>query len=158
MRHRESAGLLMFRRTASGEATAIEVLLAHPGGPYWESRHEGAWSIPKGGREPHETPLEAAIREFREETSFEPAGPFHPLGRITQRSGKVVHAWAFEGDCDITCASSINTRTEWPQRSGKFIEIPEVDRGEFFSIDAARAVINVGQARLLDRLLDLLSG
>jgi predicted NUDIX family NTP pyrophosphohydrolase len=147
----------MFRRIGSGEATAIEVLLAHPGGPYWESRHEGAWSIPKGGRDPHETSLEAAIREFREETSFEPAGPYHALGRITQRSGKVVYAWAFEGDCDITCARSINTHTEWPPRSGTFIEIPEVDRVEFFSIDAARVVINSGQARLLDRLLDLLS-
>jgi len=112
-----------------------EVLLAHPGGPYWESRHAGAWSIPKGGRDSAETLLEAALREFREETGFDPAGPFHELGRITQRSGKVVWAWAFEGDCDPTRAISITTTTEWPPRSGRFIEVPEVDRVAFFSID-----------------------
>ncbi len=143
----------MYRRVGD---VAIEVLLAHPGGPYWEQRHVGAWSIPKGGRDPHETPLEAAIREFREETSFDAVGPFHPLGRVTQRSGKVVHAWAFEGTCDPACASSITTRTEWPPRSGRFIEVPEIDRVAFFTIDAAREAINVGQVRLIDRLLDVL--
>lgn len=152
MRRKESAGLLMFRRGAVWP----EVLLAHPGGPYWESRHDGAWSIPKGGRDQHETPLEAALREFREETGFDPAGPFHALGRITQRSGKVVWAWAFEGDCDPASACSITTHTEWPPRSGRFIEVPEIDRVAFFSIDEARIAINAGQARLLDRLLELL--
>ncbi len=155
MRRKESAGLLMFRRTVAPEP---EVLLAHPGGPYWESRHAGAWSIPKGGRDSAETLLEAALREFREETGFDPAGPFHELGRITQRSGKVVWAWAFEGDCDPTRAISITTTTEWPPRSGRFIEVPEVDRVAFFSIDDARVAINAGQARLLDRLVDLLRG
>lgn len=144
----------MFRRLS---ATEPEVLLAHPGGPYWETRHEGAWSIPKGGRDRHETPLEAAVREFREETGFEPAEPFLALGQVTQRSGKVVHAWAFEGDCDPTAARSITTRTEWPPRSGRFIVVPEVDRVAFFSISDARRVINAGQARLLDRLIDVLA-
>jgi predicted NUDIX family NTP pyrophosphohydrolase len=143
----------MFRRVC---AAGPEVLLGHPGGPFWERRHAGAWSIPKGGRDRDETPLEAALREFREETGFDARGPFHPLGRITQRSGKVVHAWAFEGDCDPASACSITTTTEWPPRSGRLIEVPEIDRVEFFSIEAARVAINIGQARLLDRLLDVL--
>lgn len=154
MNRRESAGLLMFRRD---DARGAEVLLAHPGGPFWEKRHEGAWSIPKGGRDQHETPLEAALREFREETSFEPVGPFHELGYITQRSGKRVHAWAFEGNCDPALARSITTQTEWPPRSGRMIEIPEVDRVAFFAIEDARLVINAGQAKLLDRLIALLA-
>jgi len=143
----------MFRRCGT---RSPEVLLAHPGGPFWKGRHEGAWSIPKGGRDKHETPLEAALREFREETGFDPNGPFHALGQIVQRSGKTVHAWAFEGDCDPGLAHSNTTRTEWPPRSGRYIEIPEVDRVAFFSIDDARVVINAGQARLLDRLIDVL--
>lgn len=142
----------MFRRTSG----IIEVLLGHPGGPYWASRHEGAWSIPKGGRDRGETPLEAAQREFREETGFEPVPPFLTLGEIIQRSGKRVHAWAFEGTCDPAQSCSITTRTEWPMGSGRYIEIPEVDRVAFFSIDEARRVINVGQAALLDRLMDVL--
>lgn len=152
MRHKESAGLLMYRRFAS----ALEVLLAHPGGPYWAERHTGAWSIPKGGLDRGELPLDAAIREFREETGFEPAGPFLSLGVITQRSGKLVHAWAFEGDCDPATACSNLTFTEWPPRSGRRIEIPEIDRVSFFTIDAAREAINAGQAGLLDRLARLL--
>lgn len=154
MWYRESAGLLMFR---FGPADGPEVLLGHPGGPYWQHRHAGAWSIPKGGRDRHETALEAAQREFREETGFEPAGPFHELGRVTQRSGKVVHAWAFEGDCDPSAACSIMTTTEWPPRSGRIIEIPEIDRVAFFSIADARVAINAGQVRLLDRLLDVIA-
>ena len=161
MGRRQSAGLLMYRRCAAARvgaaevSLAVEVLLAHPGGPYWAERHSGAWSIPKGGVDLGETPLEAAIREFREETGFDPAGPYLPLGTVTQRSGKIVHAWAFEGDCDPAAASSILTSTEWPPRSGRLIEIPEIDRVSFFAIDVAREVINSGQARLLDRLLDL---
>lgn len=151
----------MYRRRATGLVTEVhvsllvEVLLAHPGGPYWAERHAGAWSIPKGGLDRGETPLEAAIREFREETGFVPAGPYLPLGMVTQRSGKIVHAWAFEGDCDPAAASSNLTSTEWPPRSGQRIEIPEIDRVSFFGIDDARQVINTGQVRLLDRLLDL---
>jgi predicted NUDIX family NTP pyrophosphohydrolase len=149
---RESAGLLMFRRREAG----LEVLLGHPGGPYWTGRHEGAWSIPKGGILPGEDPLQGAIREFTEETGFTPAGPFLPLGTVVQRSGKLVHAWAFEGDCDPARLVSITTQTEWPPRSHRMIEIPELDRIAFFRIADARRAINVAQAALLDRLLGTL--
>src|SRR5215471_17226118 len=107
---KESAGLLLFRRRKG----RVEVLLAHPGGPYWQARHEGAWTLPKGGIHPGEAPLDAAIREFREETGFEPRAPFLPLGQIRQRSGKLVQAWAFEGDCDPGALVSVTARTEWP--------------------------------------------
>ena len=151
MRSKLSAGLLMFRRGEHG----IELLLAHPGGPYWETRHEGAWTIPKGGINDGETPLESAIREFKEETGFDACGPFIPLGHITQRSGKVVHAWAFEGTCDPSGFVSMETTTEWPPRSGRFITIPEVDAVRFFPVDLARAAINQGQVPLVDRILAL---
>jgi len=147
--NRESAGLLLFRRRAE----EVEVLLGHPGGPYWTAKHTGAWSLPKGGIMPGEDPLQAAIREFTEETGFTPAGPFISLGSIVQRSGKTVHAWAFEGDCDPARLVSIMTQTEWPPRSHRMIEIPEFDRVAFYTIDEARRVINVGQAELLDRLM-----
>jgi len=149
-RHKESAGLLMYRRTMGG----IEVLLAHPGGPYWTGRNETAWTIPKGGMHPGEGPLDTAIREFREETGFEPAPPYVPLGHIVQRSGKVVHAFAFEGDADPARLTSEMTTTEWPPKSGKWIQVPEIDRAAFYSIDNARPLINAAQAELLDRLLD----
>ncbi len=140
----------MFRRLPSG----MEVLLAHPGGPYWSDRDEGAWSIPKGGLDRGETPLEAAIREFREETGFDSTEPYLTLGSVVQRTGKIVHAWAFEGDCDPASACSNVTSTEWPPRSGRMIEIPEIDRVGFFSLDAARTAINRGQVLLLDRLVE----
>lgn len=146
---KESAGLLLFRR----RDTEIEFLLAHPGGPFWTGRDDGAWTIPKGGTHAEESPIEAAIREFREETGFEPREPYIPLGHITQRSGKVVHAWAFEGDCDPAALVSLTTITEWPPRSGHMIEIPEVDRAAFFDYDAGRRAINIAQVELLDRLL-----
>jgi predicted NUDIX family NTP pyrophosphohydrolase len=148
MTRRESAGLVMFR----WRDAALEVLLGHPGGPYWTTRNEGAWSIPKGGILPGEDPLQGAIREFTEETGFTPAGPFLPLGSIVQRSGKVVHAWAFEGDCDPARLVSIKTETEWPPRSHRMIQIPELDRIAFFRLPDARRAINVAQAELLDRL------
>jgi predicted NUDIX family NTP pyrophosphohydrolase len=148
----QSAGLLLFRRGADG----LQVLLGHPGGPFWRRRHAGAWTIPKGGIDPGELPLDAAIREFREETGFEPCPPFLPLGSITQRSGKIVHAWAFEGDCDPTALVSVTTHTEWPPRSGRLISIPEIDRVEFFPLPQARDAINVAQIELLDRLVQRL--
>jgi predicted NUDIX family NTP pyrophosphohydrolase len=153
MPRRESAGLLLFRRTAGG----LEVLLAHPGGPFWQDRHAGAWTLPKGGIHAGERPLDAAIREFHEETGFTPQGPYLPLGTVTQRSGKVVHAWAFEGTCDPSRLTSVMTSTEWPPRSGRRIEVPEIDRAAFFTIDQARQVINVAQAALLDRLVEALT-
>lgn len=152
MAQKESAGLLLFRRGR----LQVEVLLAHPGGPYWATRHDGAWTIPKGGIHPGEDALTTAIREFTEETGFTPSPPFIPLGRITQRSGKIVHAWAFEGDCNPLDLTSARTTTEWPPRSGQFVDIPEIDRAAFFSLDDARRVINVAQAELLDRLTQTL--
>ena len=106
---------------------------------------------------PGEDPLQSAVREFNEETGLTPCGPFIPLGSIVQRSGKVVHAWAFEGDCDPAQLTSIATTTEWPPRSGRVISIPELDRAQFFTIADARKAINVGQAELIDRLLAKIS-
>jgi predicted NUDIX family NTP pyrophosphohydrolase len=142
----------MFRRVNDG----IEVLLAHPGGPFWEGREEGAWTIPKGGIHEGESPLETAIREFREETGFEPCAPYLLLGHITQRSGKVVQAWAFEGDCNPAALTSMETTVEWPVRSGKRIVVPEIDRVAFFSIADARVAVNPAQAELFDRLIEIL--
>ena len=148
MRNKESAGLVLFRRGGG----KLEVLLGHPGGPYWAHRDEGAWSIPKGGMNPGEDALAAAEREFLEETGFAPSGPYLRLGQIVQRGGKVVHAWAFEGDCDPTALQSITTTTEWPPRSGRMITVPELDRVRFFLLREARLAINVAQVELLDRL------
>lgn len=151
-RHKESAGLLLFRHSPAG----LEVLLAHPGGPYWVGRQDAAWTIPKGGMHPGEGPLDTAIREFREETGFEPAPPYLPLGHIVQRSGKVVHAFAFEGNADPSVLKSEMTTTEWPPKSGRWIQVPEIDRADFYAIDVARRLINAAQAELLDRLIQAL--
>ncbi len=134
----------------------VEVLLAHPGGPYWASLDEGAWTIPKGGLHDGESALEAAMREFEEETGFTPHGPYVSLGHIVQRSGKTVYAWAFEGDCDPSALTSVMTTTDWPPKSGQHIEVPEIDRAEFFKIAEAKRVANVAQAELFDRLLEAL--
>ena len=147
---KESAGLLMYRRP---KAAALEVLLGHPGGPFWTSRDYGAWTIPKGGIHSGENPLDTAIREFTEETGVVPAAPYVPLGHITQRGGKLVHAWAFEGDCDPARLTSVTTTVEWPPRSGRILEVPEIDRVAFFPITDAKRAINVAQIELLDRLV-----
>lgn len=149
-----SAGLLLFRRGAAG----VEVFLAHPGGPFWAGRDEGAWTIPKGLVEEGEEPLAAARREFREETGIEPGEPFLPLGSIRQKAGKTVHAWAWEGDADPDAARSNTMRTEWPRGSGRWITFPEVDRCAWFDPAAARTRINAAQADLIDRLEELLDG
>ena len=128
------------------------MLLAHPGGPFWRDKDAGAWTIHKGGIDPGEDSLQAAIREFDEETGFAAAGPFLSLGAITQRGGKIVHAWAFEGDCDPMELRSVTCMTEWPPGSGRQIEVPEIDRARFFSLVEARHAINVAQIELLDRL------
>jgi predicted NUDIX family NTP pyrophosphohydrolase len=143
-----SAGLLLFRRTGRG----LEVFLAHPGGPFWARRDESAWTIPKGGIEAGEAPLEAAQREFQEETGIAPSGPFLALGSIRQRAGKVVHAWAWEGDADPSVVVSNAMRTEWPRGSGQWITFPEVDRCEWFDVETARQKIITAQGELISRL------
>jgi predicted NUDIX family NTP pyrophosphohydrolase len=125
----------------------------HPGGPMWARRDEGAWSIPKGEYEPAEDPLAAARREFAEELGTPaPDGETIDLGEIKQKSGKVVSAWAVAGDLDVTEITSNTVEVQWPPRSGKMLEIPEVDRAEWFGIEQAREKINAAQAELLDRL------
>lgn len=143
-----SAGLLLFRR----RLPALEVFLAHPGGPFWRDRDAGAWTIPKGVVEPGEDLLAAAGREFREETGIQPTPPFLPLGSIRQKGGKIVHAWAWEGDADASGIVSNVMRTEWPRGSGRWLEFPEVDRCAWFGTEAARERINTAQRELIDRL------
>ncbi len=145
-----SAGLLLFRRGAG--SAALEFFLAHPGGPFWANREDGAWTIPKGGVEAGEAILDAARREFQEETGIAPAGPFIDLGSIRQRAGKIVHAWAFEGDADPDTIVSNSMTTEWPRGSGRMITFPEVDRCGWFDSAAARGRINAAQGELLTRL------
>lgn len=143
---KSSAGLLMVRRRAG----RVEVLLVHPGGPLWADRD--VWGIPKGEYEPGEEPLQAACREFEEETGFPAVGPFLYLGEITQRSGKRVRAWAFEGDADPDTLVSNSFAMEWPPHSGRMQEFPEVERAAWFSLDEARRRMVPAQAPLLDAL------
>ncbi len=143
-----SAGLLMYRLVE----TRPQVLLAHPGGPYFRNKDDGAWTIPKGEPEPNEELLVAAQREFAEETGLSPLPPFIPLQPIKQRAGKLVHAWAFAGDCDVSTVRSNSFTIEWPPRSGKQVEFPEIDRAEFFELPLARQKIRAEQAALIDQL------
>jgi predicted NUDIX family NTP pyrophosphohydrolase len=151
---KRSAGLLMYRR----HNRELEVFLVHPGGPFWAKKDLGAWSISKGEYVEGELPLQAARREFEEETGFAAEGDFLELGAVQQAGGKVVTAWAFEGDCDPGKLISNRCEIEWPPRSGRKIEIPEVDRGSWFSIADARERILKGQAPFLDRLQQNLTG
>jgi predicted NUDIX family NTP pyrophosphohydrolase len=139
----------MYRRRDS----QIEVFLVHPGGPFWAKKDLGAWSIPKGEYLEHEVPLEVAKREFEEETSFAPEGHFIELGDLRQPSGKIVTAWAFEGDCDPEKLRSNTCLIEWPPRSRRQLEIPEVDRGAWYALEDARLRLLAGQRAFLDRLL-----
>ena len=149
-----SAGLLMYRVSASG----IQVLLVHPGGPFFARKDAGVWTIPKGQPDAREDLLDCARREFQEETGFDAgSGPFLPLGEVKQKGGKTVHAWAFAGDCDPAKLTSNTFICEWPPRSGKRGSFPEVDRAEFFALDEARPKINPAQATFIDRLADLLT-
>lgn len=149
---KQSAGVLLFRRVGS----ETEVLLAHPGGPFWKNKDDGAWSIPKGEYADNEHPLAAAKREFAEETGLTLSGNFIPLGEVRQPGGKVVTAWALERDFDASFdAEQLHSNTfsmAWPPRSGKLQEFPEIDRAEWFPLDVARRKILKGQAELLDRL------
>ena len=144
----------MYRRQGGG----LQVLLAHPGGPFWAHRDEGAWSIPKGELEAGEEPLAAARREFEEETGVVPVGPFLELPTVEQKNRKIVQAWAFEGDCDPAEVRSNTFQMEFPRGSGKIAEFPEIDRAEFFSPDEARRKINPAQAALVDALEEQLDG
>lgn len=145
----KSAGLLMYRRAGAG---ALEVLLAHPGGPFWRGKEDGAWTIPKGEYEDDEQPLAAAIREFGEETGFDVSPPFLALGEIAQKSGKRITAWAFEGECDPARLRCNSFEIEWPPRSGRRQSFPEIDRVQWFTLDTARQKINPAQRALLERL------
>jgi predicted NUDIX family NTP pyrophosphohydrolase len=133
-------------------AGELEVLLVHPGGPFWRDKDLGAWSIPKGEIDEMESPLEAAGREFEEETGVRPEGPFIPLTPVKQKSRKVVHAWAFNGDCAPERIRSNSFAMEWPRGSGKIREFPEVDRAEFFRVEEAKNKINPGQVALIEEL------
>ena len=148
-----SAGLLLYRRSQKG----LELFLAHPGGPFWKDKETGAWTIPKGVLDPEEDPLDAARREFTEETGIQPQGPFTSLGTVRQRAGKTIHAWAWEGDADAATTTSNEMRTEWPRGSGRWITFPEVDRCAWFDPATARLRINPAQAELIDRLETLLA-
>ncbi len=148
-----SAGILLHRTRND----ALEVLLVHPGGPFWARRDAGVWSIPKGEHDDGEDPLAAARREFAEELGTPaPATAAIDLGEIRQKSGKVVHAWAVEGDLDAAGIHSNTVEIEWPPRSGRTLEIPEVDRAEWFGLTTAREKINPAQAELLARLSEQL--
>lgn len=147
-----SYGILLYRRTADSR----QVMLVHPGGPFWAGKDDGAWSIPKGLPEGEESGLETARREFREETGFEIDGRFLELGAIRQPSGKIVHAWAVESDLDVNRIRSNTFTLEWPRHSGTYREYPEIDTGGWFSLAEAREKINRGQVKFLDRLLEQL--
>jgi predicted NUDIX family NTP pyrophosphohydrolase len=152
---RRSAGLVLYRRHKG----ALEVLLVHPGGPFWAKKDLGAWSIPKGEFNPDEEEgLLVARREFEEETGQPIEGDFTPLEPIRQRGGKIVQAWAIEGDLDVTRVRSNSFSMEWPPRSGKFHSFPEVDRAEWFPIPEAKERILQGQRPLLEQLEARLGG
>lgn len=144
-----SAGILLYRF----KNQQLEVMLVHPGGPYWVHKDLGAWSIPKGLIEENEPPLEAAKREFKEETGFEVDGDFVELGTLKQPSRKIVHAWALEKDIDTTRIVSNFFELEWPKNSGKLEEFPEVDKGEWFDVEEAKTKILKGQVRFIDMLI-----
>jgi predicted NUDIX family NTP pyrophosphohydrolase len=151
---KRSAGLLMFRRRGGG----VEFFLVHPGGPFWRNKEMGGWSIPKGEYTEEEEPLEAAKREFQEETGIAPRGDFISLGEIKQPGGKVVTAWAFEGDGEPGEISSNTFSMEWPPKSGQMREFPEVDRADWFSLDAAGKRILKAQVGFLERCVAHMAG
>ena len=138
-----------------GNGHALEVLLVHPGGPFWRNKDDGAWSIPKGEINAGENPHDVARREFAEEIGSAAAGPLRPLGEIRQRGGKRVHAFAVEGDLDIRTVKSNTFEMEWPPKSGRLQAFPEIDRAEWFALPVAREKILASQRPLLDRLQEL---
>jgi predicted NUDIX family NTP pyrophosphohydrolase len=147
-----SAGILLFRYIAND----LQVMLVHPGGPFWAKKNDGAWSIPKGLFEDGEMPLEAAKREFNEETGFAVDGEFIELGTIKQPSKKVVYAWALEQDLDVTQIRSNTFDLEWPMKSGKIQKYPEIDKGQWFELEEAKKKILKGQSGFIDNLVEKL--
>jgi predicted NUDIX family NTP pyrophosphohydrolase len=147
-----SAGLLLYKR----EKDAVKVLLAHPGGPFWARKDLGAWTIPKGLIEEGEAPRDAAIREFTEETGFPVEGELLALGELVQRGGKHVEAWAVEGDCDPAALKPFIFTMEWPPRSGRMAQFPEIDRVAWFTLAEARERILASQTPFIDRLAEAL--
>lgn len=143
-----SAGLLMYR-TREDE---LQFLIVHPGGPYWAKKDAGSWLIPKGEIEPGEDDLAAALREFQEETAIAPAGPFLDLGEVQHKSGKRVRAWAFPGDCDPAAIVSNTFSIEWPPKSGRMQDFPEIDRAEFVNAAKAREKLNPAEYAFVERL------
>lgn len=150
MPKKTSAGILLYRQ----HRERLEVFLVHPGGPFWAKKDLGAWSLPKGEFEPGEDPLDAAKREFTEETGFPIDGEFRALTPLRQPSGKTIYAWAVEGDCDPAELRSNTFEMEWPPKSGQRSAFPEVDRADWFSLEEARKRIIAGQAPFLDQLRD----
>jgi predicted NUDIX family NTP pyrophosphohydrolase len=148
-----SAGLVMYRKRNA----QLEVLLVHLGGPFWAKKDDGAWFIPKGEINAGEEELAGAQREFEEETGFSPAPPFLSLGSVKHKSGKKVRAWAFEGDCDPSAIRSNSFQMEWPPRSGKTQDFPEIDRAAFFTFETAREKMHNAEFEFLVRLTKLLS-
>jgi len=150
---RQSAGILLYKMANN----ALQVLLVHPGGPFWKNKDLGVWSIPKGEFTDNENPLDAAIREFEEETSFKIDGSFVPLRSVKLKSGKVIFGWALEHDLDASAITSNKIEIEWPPKSGKKMLIPEVDRAGWFSVEEAVEKINPAQAALVYELVEWLS-
>jgi len=153
-RTNRSAGIVAFRRAAA----TIELLLIHPGGPFWAKKDAGSWSIPKGLYQDGEDALVAAKREFAEETGFVPVGPFIELGAFRQPSGKTISAWAIENDFDVSAFKSNTFSMEWPPRSGHMEEFPEADRSQWFGVAEARRKITKGQVPIVDALERRLNG
>lgn len=149
---KKSAGILLFRRLNN----KIEFFLVHPGGPFWKNKDEGAWTIPKGEMEEEEDGLATAKREFKEETGIEIDGNFRELTPIKQKAGKMVYAWAIEGNIDANNITSNSFKLEWPPKSGKWINVPEVDKAGWFSIEESKQKINPAQIPLINELSELI--
>ncbi|MEO8762705.1 MAG: NUDIX domain-containing protein [Ginsengibacter sp.] len=152
MARNQSAGLLLYRKMLM-----LEVFLVHPGGPLWRNKDATAWSIPKGEFDESEEPLQAAIREFSEETGITVSGKFIEMTPVVQKGGKKVFAWALEINIDVATVKSNHFEMQWPPRSGKFQSFPEIDRGEWFTVDIAMKKINVMQGALIKELQDKLT-
>jgi len=149
---KKSAGILMYRF----REMKLQVFLVHPGGPFWARKDKAAWSIPKGEFDDLEAPLEAAKREFQEETGISVTGDFIDLGEVKQPGRKIIYVWAVEGDCDPAAIKSNTFEMQWPPKSGKYKSFPEVDRAGWFSLGAAREKLHKGQVVLIDRLAEKL--